>query len=479
MVQGAEEAFAKIVLERKLLTPEQIEECRKAQASLRAAGINWSLVLIVQEKGLLSKRQIRRILEEADETGREINIPGYEIISHLGRGGMGAVYKAKQLSLQRVVALKVLSQDATANVRFLERFQREVKIVASLRHRNIVAAFDFGTANGWYYMAMEYVEGLTVKKLVNRTGPLPEERAVRIVLDIARALKYAHEQGVVHRDIKPGNIILDSSGTAKLCDLGMAKIQAPEDGSITRIGTTLGTPYYMSPEQARGETEIDGRADIYSLGITLYYMVTGDVPFKDPSNAVVMAKHLTGELPWPREVNPKVSEDLSRVINKMAAKKKEHRYQDADELIADLTSLLEGGPLKAPMRYATHLEELPAPAPPEPPAGLGAAQASADRTAQSSAVLVFALAMAVIFLLGFTGLLLKQLSDHNNAYIRLLEDSYIEAVRTAQTNPDDAEAIVKRYEDLLERARGTKFEEPLESRLKRALDRKLTRSAGR
>lgn len=471
MPAQAEEAFIKIALREKRLSEQQVEECRQAQNTLSASGIKWSLAQVIQERGLLSKKEIRRLVKAGQEEAAKINIEGYELIRLVGRGAMGAVYMAKQISMNRTVALKVLSTDETSSRKFVDRFQREAQVVASLRHKNIVAAFAYGESNGWHYMAMEFVEGLTVKKLVNRTGPLPEDRAIRITLDIASALKHAHAKNIIHRDVKPGNIMLDSDGVAKLCDLGMAKFGDTEDGSITRIGTTIGTPYYMSPEQARGDAELDGRADIYSLGATLFYMLTGDVPFKDPSTAVIMAKHLTAELPWPSEVNSAVSDDASRVIAKMMAKEKEDRYANADELIRDLTAVIEGGPLLAPPRWVSKLEGPASPPPPRPPSPPPVeprtpppVAAPATVPAYVVAVLAAGIMAAIVVIL----LLVQQKSETRLRNELLFNHAFGVAKEQAALNPADYEKNIQRFEFLLGYARGTEWEEQVKGNLERA-----------
>ncbi|NOZ22070.1 MAG: serine/threonine protein kinase [Planctomycetes bacterium] len=476
MAVQAEEAFIRIALREKRLTQEQVEECRRIHDELSEAGIKWSLPQVVQERGLLSRKEIRRILKAGQDESIDVKINGYEIIRRVGRGGMGAVFMAKQVNMNRTVALKVLSQAAMSNTKFVERFQREAQIVASLRDKNIVAAFDYGESNGWHYMAMEFVEGLTVKKLVNRTGPLPEEQAVRIALDVASALKHAHAQNIIHRDVKPGNIMLDPDGVAKLCDLGMAKLSEGEDGSITRIGTTIGTPYYMSPEQARGETELDGRTDIYSLGTTLFYMLTGDVPFKDPSSAVVMAKHITADPPWLADVNSSLSDDISRVVAKMLAKNKQDRYANADELMHDLEAVLEGGPLIAPPRWVSKLEG-PVPSGPVPPpkAAPGAVPVTTAQPPATTGVpnhVVVILAVGLMIAIVTILLLIQQKSDLRLQNEMLFTNSFAVAKEQAELNPADYERNIQRFEFLLRHAKGTGWEQQVKDHLDRARRRK-------
>jgi serine/threonine-protein kinase len=267
-------------------------------------------------------------------------IAGYRLVAPLGRGSMGAVYRAVQLSLDRPVAIKILSQALGQNPAFARRFEREALASAKLHHPNIIGALDVGEENGIRYLVMEYVEGQTVAQML-AAGPMDEHRAVGIVIQVARALDHAHRNEIVHRDVKPANVIVTKEGVAKLCDLGLAK-HMEADASQTDEGLAMGTPFYVSPEQARGERRIDIRTDIYALGATLFHMVTGRVAFPGPNPAVVMTKHINEPLESPDDVNPDVSRGLSQIIEKMMAKERESRYQTPAELMTDLQAWLEG-----------------------------------------------------------------------------------------------------------------------------------------
>jgi eukaryotic-like serine/threonine-protein kinase len=268
-------------------------------------------------------------------------LAGYELLERLGRGSMGAVFLARQVSLDRMVAIKVLSPRLSKNQDYVRRFLREAQAAARLNHTNIISAIDVGDTGKYKYFVMEYAEGPTVADLLQRGGAMDEKRAVTILLQVAGALAHANQSGFVHRDVKPANIILTPSGTAKLCDLGLAK-EVEEEGGDTQEGQTMGTPDYISPEQARGDIDIDIRTDIYSLGATLYHMVTGEVPFKGPNPAVVMTKHLTEAIPDPREANPAVSPQMSQLIRRMLAKQRAERPQTPEALIADLKAIKDG-----------------------------------------------------------------------------------------------------------------------------------------
>ena len=268
---------------------------------------------------------------------------GYELLAKVGQGTMGAVYKTRQISMNRVVALKVLSQQLAENAEFVARFLREAQAAARVNHTNIVQAFDTGEADGHYYLAMEFVDGPSLDELLTATGALPEQRALEITRDIASGLRAAHGAGLIHRDVKPANILLTSDGTAKLADLGLAReCTVDDEGCLTNLGFALGSPDYIAPEQIRAEADIDGRCDIYSLGATLYHLLTGAHPYTGATGTVVMSKHLAEAVPNARQANPQVSVDAATIIMKAMAKNREDRYSDASEMLAAVEAVLRG-----------------------------------------------------------------------------------------------------------------------------------------
>ena len=267
---------------------------------------------------------------------------GFEILSKLGQGGMGAVFKARQPGLDRIVALKVLPPEIAKNREFIERFQREARASAKLNHPHIVQGIDVGQdeATGLWYFAMEFVDGPSLKNVLDQEGTIPEKRALEWVRDIARALECAERNGIVHRDIKPDNILLDEHGQAKLADLGLAK-QSQDDASLTQTGMAVGTPFYMAPEQAQGLTaQIDIRTDLYALGATLFHLVTGQPLFTGATGAVIMAKHLTEKPPLAHRVAPQVSEACSRLIARLVQKQMNQRLHSPAELLDQIERLL-------------------------------------------------------------------------------------------------------------------------------------------
>jgi len=276
-------------------------------------------------------------------------IGNFELIERIGQGGMGAVFKARQLSMDRIVAVKVLPPRLAQQPMFIERFMREAHASAQLSHPNIVRGIDVGEDGGVYYFAMEYVEGSSAKSLI-RPGGLPEAQVVGIGIAIADALVHAHQQGILHRDIKPDNILIDQRGTPKLCDLGLARleVQTEEEKSLTQDGTALGSPHYISPEQARGQSDLDSSTDLYSFGATLYHLLTGKTMFAGATSAVIMAQHLTSACPAPADRGVEASKGLVAILAKLLVKDRACRYRTAREVADDLARVAKGdAPLHA------------------------------------------------------------------------------------------------------------------------------------
>jgi serine/threonine-protein kinase len=280
---------------------------------------------------------------EAERSGQQI--PGYRILGKLGAGAMATVFKGKQLSLDRMVAIKVLPRKFSKNAEFIARFYAEGRAAAQLNHPNIVSAYDVGKAGEFHYFVMEYVDGSTVFDEIVKHKRFPESDAVDIAIQIAQALQHAHERGLIHRDVKPKNVMFTKEGVAKLADMGLARGISDKEAAEAEAGKAYGTPYYISPEQIRGEVSITPAADIYSLGATLYHMVTGAVPFEGKSPSDVMHKHLKTDLTPPDHVNPKLSAGISQIIEMMMAKDPRRRYQSCADLLVDLRALRKGEPL--------------------------------------------------------------------------------------------------------------------------------------
>ncbi len=280
-------------------------------------------------------------------------IPGFEIIEAVATGGMGSVFKARQVSLNKTVALKILSPKLARDKKYIDRFMREAKSLAKLNHPNVVAVIDVGKGGGHYYLVMEYVSAGSLADIIDEEGALQEENALRMARQIACALQHAQQNSLIHRDIKPENVLISADGVCKLCDLGLARLSGGSS-SLTATGVAMGTPDYISPEQARGESEIDIRADIYSLGATLFHAVCGKPPYEGPTPAHVMSAHISDQVAFPSK--PKLSGKLRRFIEKMMAKDPARRQQTAEELIRDIDLVLAGKRVK---KSSTLTEKLP------------------------------------------------------------------------------------------------------------------------
>lgn len=273
---------------------------------------------------------MRELLIE-DLTGRQLG--PYEILEPLGEGGMASVYKAFQAGVERQVALKVLPRQLAADPTFVARFRQEARVLAQLQHPHIVPIHDFGEEGGYTYLAMSFIEGGTLVSLMNGR-PLPLAVVRRIISQIGDALDYAHSTGLVHRDVKPSNILIDKRGNCLLTDFGISKLIA-SSSSITTTGSTTGTPAYMSPEQGLGH-KIDGRSDQYSLGVILYELVTGRPPYDADTPIAVVIKHIYDPLRPPRDLNPELPENVERVIVRALAKNPEERFATVGEMVRAL-----------------------------------------------------------------------------------------------------------------------------------------------
>jgi serine/threonine-protein kinase len=374
--------FGKIAVSRGMVGKAHVEEGLRA---LRGGGtLAKDLPAWLSEKKYLTPVQADMVLGEmqSSDPNREI-LGNYEILDLAGKGGMGKVYRARQITMDRIVALKILNPDRTANDAFRKRFIREARAAAALNHPNIVRAIDAGEVNGVLFFAMEYIEAENVAQILRRQGPLDEPRAMDIILQMAHALAHASRQGLVHRDVKPENILIDLGGVAKLTDMGLAKSTDADGECITQTGRAMGTPYYISPEQIQLVADLDVRVDIYSLGASFYHMLTGTPPFYAESPAAIVSMHLTEDFVSPRVHKPALSEGVCTVVARMMEKDRARRYQTAEELIEALeklkygASVSSGGEIQAyvaaPQPHSPFAD--PGIAPPPPPekgrAGMG------------------------------------------------------------------------------------------------------------
>lgn len=329
-------AFSKLALKNGFLDRDQVKECfRQMRALPTDNGVRFEDVAVESE--FLSNEQATAIALaykrlKKDSEKKKWQVKGYEIYSKLGEGGLGVVFKAKQISMNRLVALKILHKRWLSDEEFKQRFLVEARLVGKLSHQNLIKVYDVGREDWKLYFSMEYIEGETLEEIIERDGPVDPMVSIDITLQMLRAIRYISRFDIVHCDIKPSNIMMTTDGVAKLGDFGFVKSNIAID--VTEEGSVLGTPDYISPEQAMGR-DVDFRSDLYSLGVTLYHMVAKKPPF-DGTVSTIMRAHIRDELPNPRDHNPDVPEALCRIIKRMTAKDPADRYTTCEELFEEL-----------------------------------------------------------------------------------------------------------------------------------------------
>lgn len=336
--------LGRMVIDQRLCTEDEVRQCLEERKT-RSGSEPITLEQLLLEKQFVTPSQVDRIrsmIRESKDVSSQI--PGYKILGKLGSGAMAVVYKAKQISLDRVVAIKVLPKKFVQKSDYVERFYKEGRIAAKMNHNNIVQAIDVGEVGGLYYFVMEYVEGRTLYDDLSKGKIFSEEEAIDIILQLVSALGHAHSQGLIHRDVKPKNIMINKENVVKLADMGLARETSDIKAAKHEQGKAFGTPYYIAPEQIRGLVDIDGRADIYALGATLFHMVAGRVPFEASSPSEVMKKHLKETLTPPDHINTALTAGISEVIEVMMAKDRDDRYRNMEELMMDLRAVREGRP---------------------------------------------------------------------------------------------------------------------------------------
>ena len=341
---GFDTLLGKIVVESGLVTADELEQCSEEAKAIDDPEDPRTLSDFLLSHDYVTRHQLDRLQKEFDAKKSSQRIPGYRILKKLGSGAMATVFLAKQVSLDRLVAIKVLPKKFSSDANFINRFYKEGRSAAQLNHANIVQAYDVGQAGDHHYFVMEYVEGETVYDRTKAERRLQEPDAIDILIQAAKALQHAHERGLIHRDIKPKNIMITGRNVVKLADLGLARAVDDEAAAKAEAGRAYGTPYYISPEQIRGEMDIGPGADIYGLGATCYHMVTGRVPFSGKNPSQVMHKHLKSDLTPPDHLNPSLSAGFSQIIEMMMAKNREERYQSASDLLEDLELSRKGEP---------------------------------------------------------------------------------------------------------------------------------------
>jgi len=352
METNVDSILGQLVVEKQFCTDTEMRECRDVMKNLARQNRPHSLADALVAQGYVTHSQIKRLIRAIDDARPMHRIPGFQILEKLGSGAMATVFKARQLSLDRIVAIKVLPKRLSENPEYVERFYKEGKAAAKLNHRNIVQAIDVGEAGGYHYFVMEYVKGKTVYDDLSKGKVYGEQEALDIIVQIAEALEHAHTRGLIHRDVKPKNVMITDDGGAKLADMGLAREAADKEAAQMEAGRAYGTPYYISPEQIRGELDIDFRADIYSLGAMFYHMVTGRVPFEASTPSAVMHKHLKQQLVPPDHINTSLSVGVAEVIEVMMSKNREERYGSVKLLMEDIKNVRSGeAPLHAHQKF--------------------------------------------------------------------------------------------------------------------------------
>jgi serine/threonine protein kinase len=332
--------FLDSLMESLLLSPEEVERAVAALPGGATDGVSLGRLLV--NAGVLTSYQMEAV------RGRkfgELRIGNYDVLDRLGAGGMGTVFKARHRRMKRIVALKLLPQNLAKDVQFVRRFQREVETIARLSHPNIVMAHDADEDAAGPFLVMEFVNGCDLASLVNKQGPLSVADAVNCILQAAHGLAYAHAQGIIHRDIKPANLLRDAAGIVKITDLGIARLSSlvgdseSAKGSLTQTGGILGTVDYMAPEQAVDSTKIDSRADIYSLGATLYFLLVGEPPYPAQSVMAALLKHRDAPIPSLTSTREAIPAALEAVFRRMMAKAPAERFSSMIEVIRELEKL--------------------------------------------------------------------------------------------------------------------------------------------
>ncbi len=328
----------------RLLDPSQLAELQRTTAA-DARGLARELV----RRGWLTSYQANELLQGR---GAGLLLGSYVLLDKLGEGGMGAVFRARHARLGRIVALKVIRPERLENELAIKRFRREIITAAQLDHPNVVRAYDADEAGGVHFFAMEYVEGTDLAQLLKQRGPLPAPLACDYIRQAASGLAHAHERGLVHRDIKPANLLLSSSGVVKILDMGLARLNAlsatGEATTLTQDGAVMGTPDYIAPEQARDSRRADIRADLYSLGCTLYHLLTGRVPFGGGTLTEKLLAHQMDPVPSVRRLRSDVPDGVAAIAARLMAKRPEERYQTPAELVAAIDAVPRSRPGVAP-----------------------------------------------------------------------------------------------------------------------------------
>lgn len=320
-----------LAADRDMITPAQKKRiCGKL---FKDPGSFTDISAYLHERALITFGQRQNLENTMKHTSVADRIGGYEVVEELGHGGMGTTYLARQISMDRIVALKVLKPEFSEDLDYIRRFEREARMAAKLNHDNIATAYEVGSDGSRYFMSMEYIDGQNVADMVKKGGPLPQNEAVQIVRQVLDALQHAHEHGMVHRDISARNIIVKPNGRVKLIDMGLTKDVHSESSTLTTTGITVGTPAYISPEQAVGHCNVDIRSDIYSLGCVFYELLTGKPPLLGATAMETLALHIHNAVPSVQKEAPHVSDLVALVLGTMTALDQDDRYQEPQEAL--------------------------------------------------------------------------------------------------------------------------------------------------
>ena len=339
---GFDTMLGKLVIDHGFVTNEELQQCNNELTAARKEGKPGTLRDSLISNEFVTQRQLERIRKEFNDTKSAQSIPGYKLIKKLGSGAMATVMLAEQRSLNRQVAIKILPKRFSEDLEYVDRFYKEGQAAAQLNHPNIVHAYEVGQAGEHHFFVMEYVEGSDVREEIKEKKRLPEDAAIEIMIQSAKALEHAHSKGLIHRDIKPANIMLTRSGSVKVADLGLARSVDDTAMAKKEEGRAYGTANYMSPEQIRGKVDIGPPADIYGLGATCYNMVTGKNPFTGKTPSDVMRGHLKTPLRAPDELNPMLSPGFCQIIEMCMGKELSDRYESMTDLIEDLELVKRG-----------------------------------------------------------------------------------------------------------------------------------------
>jgi serine/threonine-protein kinase len=324
-------AFCQEAIKKRYLSKKLFKECFLIYSEVIRLGLTKPTVReIVLSRADMKPEQVTEVMALLGARSGKRTIEGYKLLEKMASGAFGSIYRAKQTSMNRTVALKVLPRRLALNEIYVKNFMRETKLAAQLTHENIVYVLDAGQSAGLLYIAMEFIEGESLHSVVQRSGPMDEKQALAVTWSLAQALSHAHKTGILHRDVKPANVMMQDGKVPKLCDFGMAKSIARS--AMMEVSAIMGTPSYMSPEQILGERP-DERTDIYGLGATLYTMATGKLPFPEVQTYQELYDcHIRRSVTTLRDANPMVSAKIEWIVLKMMKRKREKRFQSADEV---------------------------------------------------------------------------------------------------------------------------------------------------